>query len=525
MRPISSALLGTVVVVLAVGCETTDPDPSAPDAAGAGGAGGAGGVALDCPDHASPLAGACVCDDGYELGEGGTCVARTGGFLFVRGVAGEETLFFHDGTNEVALSAGGGEPYCASKPFCDYPPSTNLSRIMFSDFLTPEQAIFLEGDPLDWSGSAIYSVEVATGVRTLLSEDVAWVHSEEARQGWVYSSARRGTVTYFSLLTEAGMELFRSDGPGQPLVALHTFEVPEGTYPIGSWIHATDAALVWNVETATAPDQPGLHFYHYGWVLDGGDNVRIGPEDVPAALELGDPFIVGGSTIVGVLWDGATADVSTAWRIDTTDFTHQTLLSETNFSPKRLSPDGRWLVTHDLANDFAIEVFDAASGEHAKHLSGPVLDFLPGDPSKVVVKPAGGGLLVLEDVDGPEPTTVLYERPLATFEGFDQPVINFSADGKHLVALVGDLYADLSVDIGIVAIDLETLAVTEIRPAATSEEMLRHMRVGADGNVVFLEPTAGSLDIVAYDLATGIERTLVSSPEHERLFKLGSKLE
>ncbi|NUP10570.1 MAG: hypothetical protein HOW73_31365 [Polyangiaceae bacterium] len=521
MRPLSSKLAGAVLMLLApLGCDPVESDPNDPP----------NDQTLECEDNAHASAGECVCDEGYEPSDGTeACVLptpSTSGLLFVRGVAGVETLFFSNGEIEVPLSAGGGVSYCDGKIYCDLPPAVVASKILYFDFLDLEHAVFVEGDPADWTNSAIYSVELATGARTLLSENVQWKDEPDARQGWVYSFAKRGEGVYLSVRAGEGMVLLRTNGPGEELAVVQSFALPEGTYPIGSTVEVGDNAIAWSVETANAAPNPDIDFRHFGWVLDEDDNVRISYEDAPDGFELGDPFQLRGSTVITPLWNGVDPYESTTWVIDTNDFTARTMLPDSSRFPLRLSPDGRWLVTRDAADGYSFDVYELESGEHKRRMGGKVIDYFPLDNSKMLVN-ADGARLVLEDVDGSDPDVVLYDgtKQLIGFESFDQPETFFSADGKTLVTITGERYPEYATDIGIAAVDVATQAVTEIRPPAISDLFIRQMRLSADGNeVVFLDPFGPSLDIVSYDLTTKTERTLVASGENERLFVLGAQL-
>ena len=441
------------------------------------------------------------------------------GLLFVRGTAGRETLYHAEGGREVALSDVDPVALCGGKIFCDLPPSPVLSSILFADFAGDDTAVFLEvsyGDPAD---SRVVAADLASGERTVLSEEVDWGPTDHGRPGWIDDHARDGDDHYWSLATADGMRLYRSTGRG-PLVDIAHAPLAAPEYPIASWVEADGGAIAWSIETSTGAAPGGLRYHVF--LLSAAGELRFSDADLPAGTQPCDPALVRGGT-AAVSFTGEIGVPCRTWLMDADGGRRRPAARPGTASlPRAISPDGRRLL--QLAIDFSRStVHDAETGEIVDTFEGEGTLFSPVSSDLVVVRSRDNRRIELRDL-ARRSSRLLADGGEADlgFWGVNRPDQALTPDGERLVIVTGAPFSDLSDNLGLRALATGGGDPLEIEPPAISEQYFRQVRLSADGRrVVYLAEAGGQLDIAAYDLTDGSRAVLVESPEPERGFVLG----
>ena len=238
-------------------------------------------------------------DAGMAPDAGRKVDASVPGLLFLRGPAGSEVLFYK-GESEVALSEAGGRSYCQDRAFCDLPPSPNASRIIAYDFLPPSHAIYFQVDAFEPANNGIFTSNLVTGERTLLSSHITWTQLAGRRAGWLYSFDRSGSAAYFSIETPEGFSLFGTDG-SNPLHEIAHIDLPESEQPIESRIIADGERISWTVEVIRERGGGFSGFAFHARLFDLDGRQVWGPSDL-SGREVALWPVLAGSTFAYQHW-------------------------------------------------------------------------------------------------------------------------------------------------------------------------------------------------------------------------------
>ncbi len=447
--------------------------------------------------------------------------------LVTRGEAGIEDLVYVTPDGEQMLSIPGGRPLCEGRVFCDLPPNPSATRFPVFDFVGSAHAVFL-----DASEPAIYSVDLATGARTLLSGAIPWGDISDTRAAWVYDYARIGSVTFWSLVTEDAYKLYRSDGPGEPLRSLAARRFRAGETPRETHVTATHDALAWTVGT-TVVDGELIDFVTAHTLLAHDGTERTAPTIVPAGggACIGPALLASPTFAYSYYPAGGTCADPRTLVVDVATGAARHLDSASGGHAAGLSPDGRLLYANEnVGGALAVTAHDVASATLLGSVTGQLSSV--GATGELLLKhpspSASDG-----DLHGVSPALRVIDVT-TTDPGFlalagtgvglgDSPYgeprdTGFLPDGR-VFAVAGSPSPKGCANVG-----LRVYGPTDrvdVEPAACRDDLVRQPQLDREGRwLVYLDDAAGSLDVVAYEIATGARVRLTTPTAHERGFVL-----
>jgi hypothetical protein len=423
------------------------------------------------------------------------------GVILSRGVAGAETLYFRsdDGT-ELQLSTGEGSALCDGKTYCDYPPGVSATRFPAYD-VVGNVAVFLDAATVA-TQSSIFSVDLTTGERTVISHGVSWAPLTETRPGWVYSMVRAGHATFWSIATIHGVELFRGDDAGSPLVSIAQRSLPAGQTAIQTWLQATDSAVAWSIETTTF-DRIDLLLDHAGTVRWSSDELPSGAVHCTTAKLAGHTYAIGFSL-------QPHCPNETTWLFDTTTLAKLELTKPAASMPLTLSADGERLAEFSEDPTTRVDttwVFDTHTGGVLGSAPGIAAEFALSSHDLLVTRGVGvSQQLGIFDVAAQSVQT----RTGANFGDGGLPGQHdmfFTADGAGVVTLVGDASPDMCANIGLRVL-WRAGGELDLAPPTCDPTSLRLPASGTTpGTLLYLDQG----NLVEAELTTGAVRQISAS--------------
>lgn len=435
--------------------------------------------------------------------------------IISRGAPGAETLYAISSTGEVVLSDALQAPWCGGKPFCNLPPDGTIGRYAGVQWVGDDRAFYVDLDLADWANLRVVSVDLATGARTQLAEALDVVReTPDWPLFYVVSTAVAGDTIWLSLPVAGGMALYRTDGRS-PIVEVARTPTPSGLTYMESHVDATAAGVAWSVRwrRGVAHEDPYAYVTRI-FDASGATLLRV-PEDITGAVDGSEPSrLVDG--VATVHWQRAGGELVLE-RFDLASRT-RTAMPVTNGIVYPLAPGGHG-VFHVFEGDYlAARIVDATTGA--------VLDAFEGlpwatTPTSTLYRTFEGALR-----ERVRPSGVDRELAPGTSLMLDAMAGRHAPDGTKLAVGSGAPFSDLSDNVGIELVDLETLARTAVEPAETSEHFVRRMQFTPDGAwLVYLHPVDGVLQLAGYELATGARATFTTGTEDVRQLVMSPTLE
>jgi hypothetical protein len=445
--------------------------------------------------------------------------------LVLRGPAGIENLVYVAPGGDVPLSDSGGTPLCNGMVFCDSPPNPVATRFPFFDFVGPGAAVFF-----DASGPAVYSVDLATKTRTLLSSAIAWKDLATNRPGWVDAYARDGLVTYWSLAVADGYRLYRSDGPGQPLQAIAFQPWVAGEQPRASFLSLTSSALAWSVGTIRGQG-PTLAFVTNQYLMDRGGALIAGPSVLPSGANACDalPFLAGSTFAYDYFPSGGNCGNPRTMIVNVQTGAGHELVGAAGMHVSGLGPDGS-VVYENMTVGVASTVtpFGVATGTTMPTISGALSAVSPDGQRLLLKNPAVSdtsdnigvtGAVRVEDLaDTQQSFTAVGGQGVGLGDTpYGEPHDLGFLPGDQFYAVAGMRSPDMCTNIGLRIYG--QAARVDVEPSACSPSLVRQPKVSPDGEwLAYIDDQQGSFDIAAYRLCDG-ERVRMTTPtEQERGF-------
>lgn len=437
------------------------------------------------------------------------------------GTAGNEHLsLLHDG-QRLRLSSAQAPAWCGDKVFCNMPPNAQIGRFPFVDFADENHIVYLDLNAVAWNESKVVQASLSTGTQVNLAALVPWPQQPPEWPLHYVAAAAVGKATgqaaryWFSLPVAGGMRLFHTDG-SSPLQALDYVAMPTGYSYMESALSASAHGAVWTVRWRRLGTNTQLPTYRYTtFVYDATGRVVVASEpQTPAvavipgavAVELGTMH----GTIVGLHWVGANGGVG---HIALYDVVARQFVA-TAVGPAYLYPlPGHTPVVIAQRSADNTIVIDPKTGR--------IVDEFVGQPEAVDGQMVRYRNLQLELIE--RNWTTKQERVIA-----DATTVSANARGgvlspdrKQLALVDGELALDLSENVGLRIVDLQTLALTRVEPPAASERFVRSARFSADGQTLYyLHPAGEALQLWAYDVAKRKSAPVGASSQHVRAFWL-----